>query len=157
MFKTIVWATDGSDSADSALPHVKSLAQASGASVIVVHAVESFVSGYSAGLPVYGDTEEMKAKIERQVEKLRSDGVGVDTTILHVGTRRPAQLIADTAATVKADVIVVATRGHTPIGGLLIGSVTQRLLHIAPCPVLVVPSVRHEGETQTAAAAGATA
>ena len=38
--------------------------------------------------------------------------------------------------------IVVGTRGHTAIGGLLLGSVTQRLLHIGTCPVLAVPAVR---------------
>jgi nucleotide-binding universal stress UspA family protein len=40
----------------------------------------------------------------------------------------------------ESDAIVVGTRGHTPIAGLLVGSVTQRLLHIAPCPVIVVPN-----------------
>ena len=34
--------------------------------------------------------------------------------------------------------------GHSPLGGLLIGSVTQRLLHIAPCAVLALPSHRHD-------------
>ena len=48
-------------------------------------------------------------------------------------------MIADAAREVDADVIVVGTRGHAPIAGLLLGSVTQRLLHIAPCPVLSVP------------------
>jgi hypothetical protein len=32
-----------------------------------------------------------------------------------------------------------STHGHTALGGLIVGSVTQRLLHIAPCPVPVVP------------------
>ena len=157
MFKTIVWATDGSEAADSALPHVKALAEAAGASVVVVHAVESFVSGYSAGLPIYGDTEEVKAKISAEVDELRSGGLAVETTIMHVGTLRPAELIADAARQAKADLIVVGTRGHTALGGLFVGSVTQRLLHIAPCPVLVVPAVPQEVEGDVAEAESATA
>jgi nucleotide-binding universal stress UspA family protein len=53
---------------------------------------------------------------------------------------RPAHEVANTAREVGADLIVVGTRGRTAIGGLLLGSVTNRLLHIAPCPVLVVPA-----------------
>ena len=49
-------------------------------------------------------------------------------------------MISDAAREVGADLIVVGTRGHTAIAGLLLGSVTQRLLHIAPCPVLSVPA-----------------
>ena len=50
-----------------------------------------------------------------------------------------AHMIADVARGFGADVVVVGTRGHTAIGGLLLGSVTQRLLHIATCPVLAIP------------------
>jgi nucleotide-binding universal stress UspA family protein len=51
----------------------------------------------------------------------------------------PAHVIAGVAGDAKADVIVSGTRGHTAIAGLLLGSVTQRLLHLAHCPVLVIP------------------
>ena len=60
-----------------------------------------------------------------------------------------AQMISDAAREVGADVIVVGTRGHTAIAGLLLGSVTHRLLHIAPCPVLSVPAVTDGPEAPT--------
>jgi len=51
-----------------------------------------------------------------------------------------AHAIADIAEKSKGDLIVAGTRGHSLIEGLLVGSVTQRLLHIAKQPVLVVPA-----------------
>jgi nucleotide-binding universal stress UspA family protein len=50
-----------------------------------------------------------------------------------------AHAIVDIAEQEKADVIVVGTRGHTALAGLLLGNVPQRLLHLATCPVLTVP------------------
>ena len=54
-----------------------------------------------------------------------------------LGGPRPA--IVEIAEEANADLIVAGTRGHSPLAGLLLGSVTQRLLHIARCPVLVAP------------------
>jgi nucleotide-binding universal stress UspA family protein len=50
-----------------------------------------------------------------------------------------AHAIADAAKEAGADLVVVGTRGQGPLTGLLLGSVTHRLLHVAPCPVLAVP------------------
>jgi nucleotide-binding universal stress UspA family protein len=77
--------------------------------------------------------------VRAQVKELTDAGFDVH---LHVQTTvggGPAHVIADVAQNVGADIILIGTRGHAPVAGLLLGSVTQRLLHIAPCPVLAVP------------------
>lgn len=139
MFKTIVWATDGSEAADRALPYVKSLGGADGSSVVVVHSSE-VMAGRGGGYPLHVDEDDIKAKIEAQVAELSGAGITARSMMLGGLAGGAAHTIADAADEVEADVIVVGTRGHTPLGGLLVGSVTNRLLHIAPCPVLAVPA-----------------
>jgi nucleotide-binding universal stress UspA family protein len=156
MFKTIVWATDGSDAADGALPYAKSLAEGRGRRLIVVHAEELLV-GRAGGYPVLADEDDLAAKIRGQVAKVREEGFDATFKLVSGGPSHAAHLIADAAEEVDADVVIVGTRGHGPIAGLLLGSVTQRLLHIAPCPVLAVPSGTHpvadELERETVATA----
>ena len=77
---------------------------------------------------MYADEDEVQAKIRRQADELRSEGLDVTLWMQTVGAPGAAQMIADAARDFRADVIVVGTRGHTAIGGLLLGSVTQRLL-----------------------------
>jgi nucleotide-binding universal stress UspA family protein len=138
MFTTIVWATDGSESADRALPYAKALAANEGATLVALFVEEHFV-GRSSPYPVLADTDELKTKIHNQVEQLRKGGLDASFKVLPSIGPGPAHLIANTAGELGADAIVVGTRGHGPVVGLLLGSVTQRLLHIAPCPVFVIP------------------
>jgi nucleotide-binding universal stress UspA family protein len=147
MFKTILWASDGSDSADLALPYAKALASADGVRLAVVHGKELFV-GRGGGYPVLADDEQIEAKIRRQVDEAREEGLDATFTLASGSAPHAAHMIADAAREVDADVIVVGTRGHSPVAGLLLGSVTQRLLHIAPCPVLVVPTAVRAGERE---------
>jgi nucleotide-binding universal stress UspA family protein len=140
MFKKIVWATDGSESAEKALPLARSLAESDEASMIVVYVVEAFAGSRAAGLPVYVDQSEVTERVERRIGELEAAGLRVERRIVEELGARPAPVIAEAARETGADLIVVGTRGHSAIGGLLLGSVTQRLLHIAPCPVLVVPA-----------------
>ncbi len=156
MFRTIVWATDGSEAADRALPYAKALAEGDDRALVVVHSKELFV-GRAGGWPVLADEDELEAKIRRQVEEARAEGLDATFKLVTGAAPGAAHMISDAARDVGADVIVVGTRGHTPIAGLLLGSVTQRLLHIAPCPVLAVPAAKqmgtHEPERETAEAA----
>jgi nucleotide-binding universal stress UspA family protein len=144
MFRLIIWATDGSEAADRALPVVKALAAGEGRSLVVVHSKERFLGGRAAGYPVRADEDELQAKVEAQVEALRTEGLDATFRLVTGPAGHAAHMVADVADEVGADVIVVGTRGHGPMAGLLLGSVTQRLLHIAPCPVLAVPATAQE-------------
>jgi nucleotide-binding universal stress UspA family protein len=158
MFKTIIWATDGSETADEALPFAKALAELEQGRLIAVHGRELFVSGRATGLPVLAAEQELEAKIDRQVQELRSTGVDATLNLVSEPASHAAQTLAQVARDVEADAIVVATRGQGPIAGALVGSVTQQLLHFAPCPVLAVPSVKQvakrSGKAKHAVTAG---
>src|SRR5262249_35023268 len=138
MFKVIVWATDGSSQAERALPFAKSLAQANGARLIVVH-VNEIMAGRGAG-PVNFDEDQVQAALAEQVKDLKQEGLDAKLQMAEVMAGGAAHAIGAFADKEGADLIVAGTRGHGPLSGLLLGSVTTRLLHIAKCPVLVVPS-----------------
>lgn len=154
MFNTIVWATDGSKNADEALSVAKALAYEQGGTLVVVHVVQRYATKH--GLAVYADEDDVKAKLTHVVEELSGQGLKTSLKIVdHIGPQ-PAHEIANLAREAGADLIVVGTRGHSAVVGLLLGSVTTRLLHVASCPVLVVPGSQHdtndqEGETNTPA------
>jgi nucleotide-binding universal stress UspA family protein len=138
MFETIVWASDGSESADRALPFALEFAERESATLVVAHVRELLV-GRGGGFPVYADEDELLHKIEAQVEELRETGFSVTLQLATATSSTPARLVAQIAEDAGADLIVVGTRGHRPFAGAFLGSVTQHLLHDAHCPVLAVP------------------
>jgi nucleotide-binding universal stress UspA family protein len=140
MFKTIVWATDGSELADVALDHVRELARQDGSRIVAVHANE-LLRGRPGGYPALADEPELEEKIGKQIEELRS--VGLDVTLeIRTGSRDVATLIAEAAEDVDADLIVVATHGAGGLTAALMGSVARALCHAARRPLLVIPPVR---------------
>ncbi len=136
VFRKILWATDGSECADGALAAARSLAQ-DGPGMVAVFSVEYTVG--KGEITQDADPDENEAKIEKQVADLAQTGVDASFRVVQGGINGAAATIAKVADEEGADVIVVGTRGQTRLAGLLLGSVTHRLLHIAPCPVLVVP------------------
>lgn len=156
MFKSIVWATDGSESADRAMPYVKSLASENDAEVVVLHCDELLV-GRGGGQHMIPDEEDVRTKIEGQAKELNDAGITATSRIVTIATAGTAHTIAETAKTLGADVIVVGTRGHTALAGLLLGGVTHRLLHLATCPVFAVPAGSGDQKQAETAAAGAQA
>ena len=142
MFDVIVYATDGSPAAASALPVARGLARTTGAKLIVAH-VDELVHE-RGGLHAHPDEEQLLDAIRRTVAELREEGIDAELQIATASTGGPAHVIAEVAEKAGADLIVAGARGHGRIAGLLLGSVTHRLLHIARCPVLTVPAGRDE-------------
>ena len=113
MYRTIIWATDGSAEADLALVEAIELARA-------------------AGWPALPDEDDRRVKIRTQLTELETQGI--ETELIVRRTHEDAsEAVAEVAAQIDADVIVCGTRATR------LGSFTKRLLHEAPCPVLAVP------------------
>ncbi|MBP8170499.1 MAG: universal stress protein [Azonexus sp.] len=79
--------------------------------------------------------EESQASLLEAQQKLDAAGCA-HTTHIHVG--QPAEVIAKLAAEQGCDLIVMGTHGRGGIAGLVTGSVANRVLHLAGCPVLLV-------------------
>jgi len=138
MFETIVLALDGSEGSGRAIPLAVDLARRDNARIVIAH-VEQDLAG-KGGPPVPVNEDEIQAQIRRQAEELSAQGIETSVEMRNVMLGGPAHAIEEIADQAAADLIVLGTRGHSPVVGLLLGGVTQRLLHIARRPVLAVPS-----------------
>jgi nucleotide-binding universal stress UspA family protein len=130
----ILVAYDGSESARRALDQAAALAN--GHQVTVVSVAELLPQfGRAAPMLVPEEDEERKRELAEAVEILADRGVKANAI-----ERRgdPSDLIIDTAKNEGADLIVLGTRGLSPIKSWMLGSVSTRVLHHAPCDVLVV-------------------
>jgi nucleotide-binding universal stress UspA family protein len=140
MFKTIVLALDGSDGSRGAIPAAKELAKRDQAKLVIAHVDERIIG--KGGGPLHADEEDIKEEVRKQANELSAEGIETSVQMADVMLGGPAHAIEDIAEGAGADLIIVGTRGHSPVAGLLLGSVTQRLLHIAHCPVLAIPEAK---------------
>ena len=87
---------------------------------------------------------------------LRRHGVNASLHVVRGAIGSPAPRIAEVARMADAGLLIVTSRGRSPLIGAVAGSVTQRLLREAPCPVLVLPpaatseAVRHSAQRRAA-------
>jgi nucleotide-binding universal stress UspA family protein len=139
--RTILVAVDFSASSDAALDMAIELARPLGAEVHVVHAYElrvPMVMPYEVSLPqtFMDDTRNAAAtKLAGDVAKIERAGI---TAHSHLDDTSAVSAVAKTAESVNADLIIMGTRGHTGLKHILLGSVAERTLRIAPCSVLTV-------------------
>jgi nucleotide-binding universal stress UspA family protein len=138
MFKTIVIGLDGSEGAAATIPVAADLAKNGEGEIVIAHVVERIL-GKGDMAPVHADEDEVKSAIAAEAEKLKADGVDARVEVATMVLGGPARSIEEIADAAGADLIVVGSKGRSALGGLLVGSVPERLLRISKCPVLVVP------------------
>lgn len=145
MAKGILMATDFSAASERALADAIRLGQQFSTRVTVLHSLDRPSTYlYDPLLGAHGAfpavrTEVRKAQIERleqTAKRFREAGVPVSTEITRGAA---ASRIVQIARERNMGAIVLGTKGHTPIEHLLVGSVTNRILRGAPCPVWVRP------------------
>lgn len=139
MFKTIVWATNGSETAGHALPFALELVERESAKLVVVH-IRELVVGRMGGYPVFADEPDIRARLVEKIETLRETGIDVVLVERSCIAGHAAKLIGEIAEEYDAGLIVLGTHGHTRIGSALIGTMTQALLHEGTVPVFAVPA-----------------
>jgi nucleotide-binding universal stress UspA family protein len=142
--RRVLVATDGSAGGDRAVDAAAELAAQCGAELLLVNIGPSHLDDdlerlRSAESACIGDilqsvsaevlVQAQKRPACRDLSRVRSVSAWGDA----------ARHILDVAHTEKADVIVAGKRGHGRLAGLLIGSVSQKLVSLAPCKVMIVP------------------
>jgi universal stress protein A len=143
-FRSVLVSTDFSDYGDAALAHAFRIAGDTGARVVLLHVLDA----YPTPNPLYAhyypmpSPEQSRAAEEKAREALREripaelrDSGRVETLVTHGA---PAAEILRIAGEQKASLIVIATHGRTGLLRLALGSVAERVIRDAPCPVLVV-------------------
>jgi nucleotide-binding universal stress UspA family protein len=150
MIKRVVVPVDFSKYSLKALDYAVELARQFRAELHAVFVVETVYFGApGAGTAVDAFIAAQKAsaaaallRLERRYARRR---VRLRTAVL---SGAPAVAIRDACIRLGADLIVIATHGRTGISHLLLGSVAEHMVRIAPCPVLTLRPDRPRGRRQ---------
>jgi nucleotide-binding universal stress UspA family protein len=135
---------DFSEPSDAALDYAMVLASRLGASLFLLHAFEDpLVSGGVFAAEMYAPMpehlresllEDAKRRLGERLAKVESRF----NPVAELYTGPPAKAILEFAKTQNIDLIVIGTHGRGGMAHLLLGSVAERVVRTAPCPVLTV-------------------
>jgi nucleotide-binding universal stress UspA family protein len=138
-FRRIVVPVDYSEPSDAALRLAAQLARAFDGRLLVFHFLPIEVYAL-ADYPIVADpilrVDEETERLRVHVRKVLGDDA--PPVAVEVSWGSPYVQIADYAVEHKADLIVMGTHGRTGVKHLLLGSVAERTVRLAPCPVLTV-------------------
>jgi nucleotide-binding universal stress UspA family protein len=147
----ILCPVDFSPSSDRALETAIALARQFGAAIHLIHSFPVHADAFSAYGPALRDdvVQQYRASASDRLSRLRDEvaSQGIATTA-RLSPVDPSLAIADEARAEEVDLIVMGTRGLTGLKHIALGSVAERTLRIAPCPVMTVGAGKIEGESR---------
>jgi nucleotide-binding universal stress UspA family protein len=136
MIEKILLPVDGSECSERAIPVAAEMAKQFGAEILVFH-----VRPTGVGRAVAFELEtldEAAGLIDRVVRWLKDQGVSARGEVVAAFHGHEAKSILEAVAAEDIDLVVMGSRGLGDLGGLLLGSVTHKVLHLTEQPVLVV-------------------
>jgi nucleotide-binding universal stress UspA family protein len=141
--RRILLATDGSSSAEHSCRHGVSLAQQLGAALTAIYVVDTHLA-FTTGIHRDDALRELRRDGERALEIVATmahdAGVAAQTELCE---GRPGEMIIEEAVRAGSDLIVVGSHGQGALTDILLGSVSQYVVHHADVPVCVVSPPRH--------------
>lgn len=148
--KNILVATDFGEAADNALTYGRELATKFDATLHVLHVAENvYITAF--GAETYASfAPDLQRDIEQNAQRrlhdavLDSDGSGPRTIPVVMTSSSPAFAIIDYAREHDIDLIIMGTHGRGALGHILMGSVAERVVRLAPCPVLTIRQPEHD-------------
>ena len=148
--KNILVATDFSEPSDAALRYGRARARHITATLHILHVVGNLSSSVYGAEGYITSVPELQQEIEDAARR-QLDGLLVDNDEPPLPIRRvlltslaPAHAIVEYAGRENIDLIVTGTHGRGAVAHLLMGSVAERVVRTAPCPVLTVRHPEHE-------------
>jgi nucleotide-binding universal stress UspA family protein len=141
-FRHILAPTDFSEYSKKAVASALELAKKFGAKLTILHVIELPpypVEGYvpSSMSQTFMDDLERQATTDLAQVTPEAEAAGVEVARV-VGVGTPYRKIIDTAEAEQVDLIVMATAGRTGFSHLIMGSIAERVVRTASCPVLTI-------------------
>lgn len=148
-FENILVPTDFSEYSDHSLEYAKSLAKSTGSTLSLMHVIETTLMPATYGLSSHtrivdaqSESEKLaQKKLDDKMGKLAGEGFSVKTELVHGSA---AEKIIEYAKKNKVDAICIATQGSSGLERFLFGSVTEKVLRTAPCPVIAIRLPEYE-------------
>lgn len=143
--KKILVPTDFSDHSAKAVRYGAELAATFGAELHLLHVVEFTPIMYGDGAYIPLETPaELTAAATRQLDDLKIDSATSLQVTRNVAQGTPFVEVVRYARDNATDLVVLGTHGRGAIAHMLLGSVAERVVRKAPCPVLVVRDEEHD-------------